>query len=205
MGNWKAAHLFDGDVGNYAFSQDCRVAVGHIYYGGGLSAGARAPIDYQVDFAIELFGGFLGGHGIWAAGNVGAGAGNGGGEGGGELPGDRVIGDSDGNGCAPAIDEAGDVRPATYHEGQGAGPECFGENSCEALGLFGDEGQVVGGGKEKGDGLGIGSALGVVEFADGGVDEGMSAETVEGVGREGDEAAALKNGDSLFDVGCAGS
>ena len=170
-----------------------------------MSAGARAPIDYQVDVAIELVGDFLGGHGIRPAGSVGAGAGYRGREGSGELPGDRVIRDSDGDGCAPAIDEAGDVRPATYHEGQCAGPERFGENPGEALGLVGDEGQVVGRGEEQRYGFGIGPALGVVESADGGVDEGMSAETVEGVGREGDEAAALKNGDSLFDVGCAGS
>ncbi len=70
--------------------------------------------------------------------------------------------------------------------------------------LVGDEGQVVGGGEEEGDGLGVRPALGLVEASDGGIDERVGAEAVEGVGGEGDEAAALKNGNCLFDVRCAG-
>ena len=75
VGYGKAAHLFDSRVGNYALSQDGRSFARYVYDGGGLGAGARAPVDYQVDLAVELIGDFLGGDGIWASGNVGAGAG----------------------------------------------------------------------------------------------------------------------------------
>ena len=204
MGYGKAAHLFDSGVGNYALSKDGRSFAGYVYDGGGLGAGARAPVDYQVDLAAELSGDFLGGDGIWAAGNVGTGAGNRGGKGGGELPGDRVVWDSHGNCRTPAIDEAGDVWPTADDKGQGTGPEGFGEGTGETPGLVGDEREVVDGGKEKGDGFGVGSSLGVVEPANGGLNERVSAESVKGVGRESDEAAALENRDSLFDVGCAG-
>ena len=204
MGHGKAAYLFDSGVGNYALSQDGRSFARYVYDGGGLGAGARAPVDYQVDLAIELVGDFLGGDGIWASGNVGAGAGYRGGEGGGELPGDWVVGDSHGDCRAPAIDEAGDVGSATDYKGEGAGPEGLGEGAGEAPGLVGYEREVVDGGKEKGDGFGVGSSLGVVEPAHGGLNERVCAESVKGVGRESDEAAALKNRDSLFDVGCAG-
>ena len=204
MGYGKAAHLFDSGVGNYALSQDGGLVTGYVYYGGGLGTGARAPVDYQVDFAAELLGDFLGSGGIWASGNVGAGAGYRGSEGGGELPGDGVVGDSHGNCRAPAIDEAGDVWPTADDKGQGTGPEGFGEGTGEAPGLVGNESEVVDGGKEKGDGFGVGSSLGVVEPTNGGLNERVSAESVKGVGRESDEAAALENRDSLFDVGCAG-
>ena len=204
MGYGQAAHLFDSGVGNYALSQDCRAAPGDVYDGGGLGAGARAPVDYQVDLAMQLIGDFLGGHGIWASGNVGAGAGYRSREGGGELPGDWVVGDSHGNCRAPAIDEAGDVGSATDDKGECAGPEGLGEGTGETPGLVGDEREVVDGGKEKGDGFGVGSSLGVVEPAYGGLNERVDAESVKGVGGESDEAAALENRDSLFDVGCAG-
>ena len=204
MGYGKAAHLFDSGVGNYAPSQDGRAVARYVYDSRGLSAGARAPVDYQVNLAVQLIGDFLGGDGIGASGNVGAGAGYWGGEGGGELPGDRVVGDSHGNCRAPAIDEAADVGSAADDEGEGTGPEGLGECTGETLGLVGDEREVVDGGKEKGDGFGVRSSLGVVEPAYGGVNERVCAESVKGVGRESDEAAALKNRDSLFDVGCAG-
>ena len=204
MGYGKAAHLFDSGVGNYAFSQDGRSFARYVHDGGGLSAGARAPVDYQVDLAVELIGDFLGGDGIGASGNVGAGAGYRGGEGGGELSGDWVVGDSHGYGCTPAVDEAGDIGSAAYDEGKGTGPEGLGEGTGETPGLVGDEREVDDGGKEKGDGFGIGSSLGVVESAHGGLNERVCAESVKGVGGESDEAAALKNRDSLFDVGCAG-
>ena len=106
--------------------------------------------------------------------------------------------------AAPAIDEAGDVGSAADDEGEGTGPEGLGEGTGETPGLVGDEREVFDGGKEKGDGLGVGSSLGVVESAYGGLNERVCAESVKGVGRESDEAAALKNRDSLFDVGCAG-
>ena len=204
VGHGKAAYLFDSGVGNYALSQDGRAVAGYVYDGRGLGAGARAPVDYQVDLAKQLIGDFLGGDGIWASGNVGAGAGYRGSEGGGELPGDRVVGDSHGDSRAPAIDEAGDVGSAADYKSQCAGPEGLGEGMGETPGLVGDEREVVDGGKEKGDGLGVGSSLGVVEPAYGGLNERVCAESVKGVGRESDEAAALKNRDSLFDVGCAG-
>ncbi len=200
----KAAHLFDSGVGDYALSEDGRAITRDVYDGGGLGAGARAPVDYQVDFAVELIGDFLGGDGIWASSNVGAGAGYRSREGGGQLPGDRVVWDSHGNGCAPAIDKAGNVRSAADDEGEGTGPEGLGEGTGETFGLVGDEREVVDGGKEKGDGFGVGSSLGVVEPAHGGLNERVGAESVKGVGGESDEATALKNRDSLFDVGCAG-
>ena len=93
---------------------------------------------------------------------------------------------------------------ASDDKGECAGPEGLGEGTGETLGLVGDEREVVDGGKEKGDGFGVGSSLGVVEPAYGGLDERVGAESVKGVGGESDETAALKNGDSLFDVGCAG-
>ena len=64
MGYGKAAHLFDGGVGNYALSQDGRSFAGYVYDSGGLCAGARAPVDYQIDLAIQLLSDFLGGDGI---------------------------------------------------------------------------------------------------------------------------------------------
>ena len=64
MGYGKAADLFDSGVGNYALSQDCRADPGDVYDGGGLGAGAWAPVDYQVDLAMQLIGDFLGGDGI---------------------------------------------------------------------------------------------------------------------------------------------
>ena len=115
-----------------------------------------------------------------------------------------MVGDSHGYGCAPSIDEAGDVGSTADDEGQGTGPEGLGEGTGETIGLVGDEREVVDGGEEKGDGFGVGSSLGVVEPAYGGLNERVSAESVKGVGGESDEAAALKNRDSLFDVGCAG-
>ena len=204
MGYGKATDLFDSGVGNYALPEYGRAVAGDVYYGGGLGAGARAPVDYQVDFAAELLGDILGGDGIWASGNVGAGTGYRSREGGGELPGDWVVGDSHGNCRAPAIDEAGDVGSAADDEGQSTRPEGLGEGTGEAPGLVGDEREVVDGGKEKGDGFGVGSSLGVVEPAYGGLNERVGAESVKGVGGESDEAAALENRDSLFDVGCAG-
>ena len=158
MGYGKAAHLFYGGVGNYALSQDGRSFARYVYDGGGLGVGARAPVNYQVDLTVQLIGDFLGGDGIGASGNVGAGAGYWGGEGGGELPGDRVVGDSHGNCRAPAIDEAGDVGSAADDEGEGTGPEGLGECTGKTFGLVGDEREVVDGGKEKGDGLGVGSS-----------------------------------------------
>ena len=89
MGYGKAAHLFDSGVGNYALSQDGRAAARYVYYGGRLCAGARAPVDYQVDLAKSSWSATS-----WAvtgfgpSGDIGAGAGYRGGEGGGELPGD---------------------------------------------------------------------------------------------------------------------
>ena len=170
----------------------------------GLAPGHGPLSIIKSTLPVQLIGDFLGSDGIWASRNVGASAGYRGGEGGGELPGDWVVGDSHGDCRAPAIDEAGDVGSATDYKGEGTGPEGLGEGAGEAPGLAGDEREVFDGGKEKGDWFGVGSSLGVVESAYGGLNERVCAESVKGVGRESDEAAALKNRDSLFDVGCAG-
>ena len=115
-----------------------------------------------------------------------------------------MVGDSHGNCRAPSIDEAGNVGSTTDDEGEGTGPECLGEGTGETIGLVGDEREVVDRGKEKGDGFGVRPALSVVKPAHGGLNERVCAESIKGVGRESDEAAALENRDSLFDVGCAG-
>jgi len=113
--------------------------------------------------------------------------------------GDGGLGDTKGDVAGVGGDAQGELCTGLDDDGEGAGPELFGEAvecGVEVAGELVGLGDV---GDEEGERLVAGAALDVVDAVDGVKIDGVDGETVEGIGGECDDVALVEAGNDLID------
>ena len=136
---------------------------------------------------------------LGVAGEVGRGGGDGQAETGDDGAGDGGFGDAEGEVAGVGGDAEGEFAAGFDDDGEGAGPELFGEaveGGVELAGEFVGLGDL---GDEEREGLVAGAGFDLVDAVDGAEIDGVDGEAVEGVGGEGDDVAAVEAGDDVVD------
>lgn len=161
---------------------------------------ASSAVDYEGDFAAQFIDHRLGGSGAKATEAVGTGGGEG------ELFAGRehdfVSAHADRNGGESAGDEVWDFGLFWEDEGEGAGPEGFGEladHGVEFLGDFGDEVNVFFATDVDDERIESGAFFDFENLGHRLRVEGMGGEAVDGFGGHSDEFAFFEEGDRFRD------
>lgn len=181
-----------GGDGSFAEDHPGTAAAGEIDDGRGNGASGGSAVDDEIEAVAELVEDAFGGGALGLAVEVGGGGGDGVAEGGDDSPGNGGFGDAEGYVAGLGGDAEGDVSSGFDDEGEGAGPELFGETvegavevATEFVGLgdFGDEQR---------ERFVLGAGFEIVDALDGTEIDGVDGEAVEGVGGQGDELAGAE-------------
>jgi hypothetical protein len=187
--------------GDGAFAEDHPgvAAAGEVDDRGGDGAGGGAAIDDEGKFVAELLADTERGGALGVAVEIRGGRGDGEAELLDDGAGDGGFGDAEGEVSGVGGDAQGEFGAGFDDDGEGAGPEFFGEaveggvdvaSEFVGLGYFGDEER---------EGLVAGAGFELVDALDGAEIDGVDGETVEGVGGESDDVAAVEAGGDVLD------
>jgi len=188
-----------GRDGSFADDHPGVAAAGEIDDGGGGVAGGGAAIDDEGDLAAELLADAIGGGAFGQTEEVGGGGGDGEAEAFDDGAGNGGLGHAEGKVAGVGGDAQGQLGAGLDDEGEGAGPEAFGEaveGGVEVAGELVGLGDL---GDEEREGLVAGTGFDVVDALDGAEVDGVDGEAVEGASGQRDDVAAVEAGDDLVD------
>src|ERR1017187_9144740 len=202
--SWGLVLEGEGDFvgGDGAFAEDHPgvAAAGDDEDGGGRGARGGASVDDEWDLVGELGADEVGVGTLRHAAEVGGGGGDGQAEAVDDGACDGVLGHAQGDVAGVGGDAQGKAGAGLDDDGEGAGPEAFGEAVEGGVDLAGEAVGLGGLGDEQGERLVAGAGLDLVDAVDGAQVDGVDGEAVEGVGGQGGDVAC---GERLDDPGDA--
>ncbi len=191
--------LVGGD-GSFAEDHPGVAAAGEVDDGGGGGAGGGAAVHNKRDLIPELIEDAHGVRALGIAGEVGRSCGDRQAKASYDGAADGCFGNTEGEVAGVRGDAQRKLRAGFDDDGEGAGPEFFGEAIEGGVELASEFVGLRDLGNQQRKGLVAGAGLEVVDAVDGVQIDRIDGETIEGIGGKGDDIAAVEAGDDGLDV-----
>ena len=182
--------FFQVGGGNDAFADDFPGVVAEDDDGGDEVGAEVAGVEYQRDAGAELLHYLRAADAGRMAGDIGAGAGDGAGELVDEAGDDGVARPAQSDASGVAGDFEWQAMSGVDDDGERAGPKMLGESQKIYGDIAREQHALVNGIDQDGQGAGFGAAFDAVDLGHGGEVERVGGKSVDGVGGDGDHAAA---------------